>query len=139
MRLPLIAALCAVTAGPALADYSVALTDIGKRDYYCTITVELTNNSDTVLTEINAFFLNHIGDEQVGRSKGASFMNVAPGASASATFETPNAPCSATETQVESYQMVIGACRIDNAFEDKNICVDRMTLTDPFSSAVPLN
>ena len=138
MRLPLIA-LCALTSSPALADYSLELTEIGKRDYYCTITVALTNNSDTTLTEINAFFLNHIGEEQVGRSKGASFMNVAPGASASATFETPNAPCSATETQVESYQMVIGACRIDTAFEDKAVCIDRMTLTAPFSSATALN
>ncbi|KIC44895.1 hypothetical protein [Tateyamaria sp. ANG-S1] len=138
MRLPLIA-LCSIVAAPAFADYSLELTEIGKRDYYCTITVALTNNSDTTLTEINAFFLNHIGEEQVGRSKGASFMNVAPGASASATFETPNAPCSATDTDVESYQMVIGACRIDNAFEDKTVCVDRMTLTDPFSSATALN
>lgn len=132
-------ALCSVIAGPGLADYQLALTDIGKRDYYCTITVELTNQSDTALTEINAFFLNYVGDTQVGRSKGASFMHVAPGAAASVTFETPNAPCSATETQVESYQMVIGACRIDNAFQDKEMCVDRVTLTSPLTSVVSLN
>lgn len=132
-------AVCTVFASPALADYELALTDIGKRDYYCTITVELTNQSETMLTEINAFFLNYVGDTQVGRSKGASFMNVAPGAVASATFETPNAPCSATETQVESYQMVIGACRIDNTFEDKAACVDAVRLAPPFHSVVPLN
>lgn len=132
-------AVCTVSASPVLADYQLALTDIGKRDYYCTITVELTNQSDTILTEINAFFLNYVGDTQVGRSKGASFMNVAPGTVSSATFETPNAPCSARETQVESYQMVIGACRIDNAFEDKAVCIDAVRLTPPFHSVVPLN
>ncbi|GGX67107.1 hypothetical protein GCM10007385_40230 [Tateyamaria omphalii] len=131
--------MSALFASPALADYQLALTDIGKRDYYCTITVELTNQTETTLTEINAFFLNYVGDTQVGRSKGASFMNVAPGAVASAMFETPNAPCSATETQVDSYQMVIGACRIDNAFEDKAVCVDAVRLAPPFNSVVPLN
>lgn len=61
------------------------------------------------------------------------------GTAVSATFETPNAPCSATDTRVESYQMVIGACRIDNAFEDKTVCVEAITLTPPFTSVTSLN
>ncbi|MGZ2257242.1 hypothetical protein [Roseobacter sp. A03A-229] len=121
-------------AAPALADYRLEITETGKRDYYCTITVELTNDSAEPLTEINAFFLNYIGQEQVGRSKGASFFNVAPGASATATFETPNAPCA----EVERYDMVIGACRLGASFAEKAICADRMALTAPFGTAAPL-
>ncbi|MEO9576454.1 MAG: hypothetical protein ABJ263_04120 [Tateyamaria sp.] len=132
-------ALSAVFASPAVADYHLSLTEIGKRDYYCTITVQLTNEGDQTLTEINAFFLNYIGTDQVGRSKGASFMNVAPGAQVSATFETPNAPCSDSTTDVQSYEMIIGACRIDSAFEDKSTCVDRMDLDPPFTRASSLN
>lgn len=138
MRLALFACFV-VFAGPAAADYTLALKELGKRDYYCTITVELTNGTDQPLTEINAFFLNYIGDAEVGRSKGASFANVAPGASVTATFETPNAPCSATDTDVESYRMVVGACRIGVGFEDKSVCVDKMNLAPPFSAASALN
>ncbi|MCV3272854.1 hypothetical protein [Roseobacter sinensis] len=71
----------------------------------------------------------------MGRSKGASFFNVAPGASATATFETPNAPCDA----VERYDMVIGACRIDASFADKSLCAERMVLAPPFGNARPLD
>ncbi|WP_299206118.1 hypothetical protein [uncultured Tateyamaria sp.] len=127
-------ATCLLLSAPAVADYSLAITDTGKRDYYCTITVALTNDSDAHLTEINGFFLNYIGDKQVGRSKGASFFNVAPGTSVSAVFETPNAPC----TEVERYDMIIGACRLGSSFEDKSVCVDQMALTPPFGAAAPL-
>ncbi|GFE50402.1 hypothetical protein So717_21550 [Roseobacter cerasinus] len=122
-------------ATPVMAEYRLEITDTGKRDYYCTITVALTNESAEPLTEINAFFLNYIGDTQVGRSKGASFFNVAPGASARATFETPNAPCG----EVERYDMVIGACRLGASFTDKAICAGRMALTAPFGDATPLD
>lgn len=128
-------ALLLMTAGPALADYRLEITETGKRDYYCTITVALTNDSAAPLTEINAFFLNYIGSEQVGRSKGASFFDVGPGATATATFETPNAPCA----DVARYDMVIGACRLGTAFEDQAICADRMALTPPFGTAMPLD
>ena len=129
MRLPLIACL-AICAGPVAAEYTLALKDIGKRDYYCTITVELTNGPDEQLTAINAFFLNYVGEAAVDRSRGAS---------TSATFETPNAPCSATDTDVETYKMIIGACRIGIGFEDKSVCVERMDLTSPFLAATALN
>ncbi|MEL6919544.1 MAG: hypothetical protein AAFO77_00775 [Pseudomonadota bacterium] len=133
------AAVLACLGGSALADYRLTLTDIGKRDYYCTITVMLTNDSDAPLTEINAFFLNFVGDTEVGRSKGASFFDVPAGGSSTATFETPNAPCSANDTEVESYKMIIGACRIGTGFEDKSVCVSRMELAAPFSEASALN
>lgn len=132
MMLRCVAALV-VMAPPVLAEYRLEITETGTRDYYCTITVTLTNDSAEPLTEINAFFLNYIGDTQVGRSKGASFFNVAPGASATATFETPNAPCG----EVERYDMVIGACRLGPLFVDKGLCADRMALTAPFGSAIP--
>ncbi|MEM6758777.1 MAG: hypothetical protein AAF601_04800 [Pseudomonadota bacterium] len=122
-------------AGPVAAEYRVALTDTGKRDYYCTITVTLTNESAEPLTEVNAFFLNFIGEEQVGRSKGASFFNVAPGASASAVFETPNAPCQ----DVEYYEMIIGACRLGSSFEPKAVCANKILAEPPFRTVTTLN
>ncbi|MEJ6404817.1 hypothetical protein [Yoonia sp. 2307UL14-13] len=136
----LFAFLCCVWAsGSAFGDYALDLIETGKRDYYCTITVALTNDSSEMLTEINAFFLNYVGAEEVGRSKGASFMNVAPGETVEATFETPNAPCSSTETLVESYHMVIGACRLDSGFADKSFCLERMDLAPPFVGASAFN
>ena len=43
------------------------------REYYCTITLSLTNPSQETLTEINRFLLSYVGEDQVGRSKKASF------------------------------------------------------------------
>ncbi|MCV3272853.1 hypothetical protein [Roseobacter sinensis] len=57
MRL-LTATALLMLATPALAEYRLEIAATGKRDYYCTITVALTNESDAPLTEINAFFLN---------------------------------------------------------------------------------
>ncbi|MEM6566690.1 MAG: hypothetical protein AAF665_19725 [Pseudomonadota bacterium] len=124
-----------IFAAPAQAEYRLDLVDTGKRDYYCTITVSLTNEGGAQLTELNVFFLNFIGNEQVGRSKGASFMNVSPGASVEATFETPNAPCN----DVETYHPIVGACRLGSSFEEKQVCVDRLDLTMPFKAATALN
>lgn len=125
----------ALMAVPVAADYRLEITDTGKRDYYCTLTISLTNHTDAPLTEINAFFVNYIGNRQVGRSKGASFGNVPPGGSVSAVFETPNAPCDA----VERYDMVIGACRLGMAFEDQAVCADRLTFAPPFGAVSTLN
>ncbi|WP_299605375.1 hypothetical protein [uncultured Tateyamaria sp.] len=75
LRLP---ATCLLLSTPAVADYSLAITDTGKRDYYCTITVALTNDSDAHLTEINAFFLNYIGDKQVGGPRALPFSMSRP-------------------------------------------------------------
>ncbi|MEM9966901.1 MAG: hypothetical protein AAF755_02240 [Pseudomonadota bacterium] len=119
----------------AAADYVLTLTDTGKREYYCTITVSLTNETDAPLTEINAFFLNFIGAEQVGRSKGVSFSNVAGGQTVNAVFETPNAPC----TEVERYHMIIGACRLGPRFEDKSVCANRVRLNPPLIGVETLN
>lgn len=135
LKLVLTAGVSLLIAAPALADYRLALIETGKREYYCTITVELTNESEELLTEMNVFFLNFIGTERVGRSKGASFLNVEPGQSASATFETPNAPCE----NVESYHPVVGACRLGPSFEDKSVCVDLLDIEAPFKSATALN
>ncbi|QPH55634.1 hypothetical protein [Pontivivens ytuae] len=118
----------------AAADYRLTLTDTGLREYYCTITVTLTNETDAPLTEVNGFFLSFVEDEQVGRSKGSSFMNVPPGGAVSATFETPNAPCD----EVTRYDFVIGACRLGSGFEDHSVCAGRMAMEPPFGSAAGL-
>ncbi len=131
----LIAAGAVLLAPPALADYRLDLADTGKRDYYCTITVALTNESAEPLTEVNAHFLSFVGDRLVGRSKGASFLDVPAGGSTEAVFETPNAPCE----DVTAYHMVIGACRIGLGFEEKSLCATRMDLEAPFTSVDTLN
>lgn len=102
------------------ADYTLRVGDTGKRDYYCTLTAILENGSDVPLTEISGFFYAYVGEEQVGRSKGAWFMNIAPGGRAEAEFETPNAPCQ----EVDRYVFVLGACRIGATFEDRADCTN---------------
>ncbi|WP_224826721.1 DUF4232 domain-containing protein [Cognatishimia sp. MH4019] len=125
------AALSASLATTAAADYMLTLQDTGMRSYYCTITVSLTNTTDTPLTEVNGHFFSFLGEEQVGRSKGASFLNIAPGDSAEAVFETPNAPCD----EVTSYRFIIGACRIDSSFINKADCATLIDATEPISGS----
>lgn len=118
------AAFCACAASSSMADYAIEIEGTGMRAYYCTITVSLHNQTDAPLTEVNGHFFSYLDGTQVGRSKGASFLNVAPDGRAEAVFETPNAPCD----EVTSYQFVIGACRIDTAFIPKQDCA---ALIDP--------
>jgi len=54
----------------------------------------------------------------VGRSKGASFRFDDWQSTASATFETPNAPCG----EVDCYVFVVGACMKEGSFIDRNEC-----------------
>lgn len=127
---PAILALSAglVAASPALGtDYKMTVTDTGLREYYCQLTVTLENTDAAPLGEISGFFYAYIGDEKVGRSKGAWFLNVAPGATAEATFETPNAPCDT----IERYEFVVGACRLNEGFEEKSLCGNRIDFTAP--------
>lgn len=128
-----LATTCAalLIAGPAAAnDYMLSITDTGLREYYCQLTVTLENTTDATLTEISGYFYSFIGDEQVGRSKGAWFMNVGPGDVATATFETPNAPCD----QVERYEFVVGACRFDAGFAEKSECAAKIGSSGPIAA-----
>ena len=118
----------------AAADYRLTLTEFGKRDYYCTITVTLENLSEQPLVEINGFFLSFVGDEEVGRSKGASFLDVAPGESTTAEFETPNAPCTDAASAVTGYRFFVGACRVGQSFMDRDACADRIESIAPILS-----
>lgn len=120
--------------GVAASDYVLSLLDTGQREYYCTATIALENQTDEPLTEISGYFFTFVGDQKVGRSKGSWFMNVAPGGSATATFETPNAPC----TEIDRYDFVIGACRIDAGFMDKAECASLIGGSDPINSVSAL-
>lgn len=125
------AAICAAgiwSATSAAAEYRLTLEGTGLREYYCTVTATLTNESDEPLTEINGYFFSYIGDEKVGRSKGQSFLNLAPGESAVATFETPSAPCD----EITRYDFVVGACRFEVAFEDRSLCAAKVRPEPPF-------
>lgn len=115
------------------ADFVLNLEGKGLREYYCTITVSLTNNSDAPLTEISGYFLSYVGEDRVGRSKGTWFMNVAPGEAQQKIFETPNAPCD----DVTRYDFMIGACRLGTGFEDVSVCAERIELMSPLSAVEP--
>ena len=134
MRVNALGQITAISLGATplhAADYAITLTDTGLREYYCQITVALENTTDAPLTEISGFFYAYIGEEKVGRSKGSWFMNVPPGGTATATFETPNAPCD----DVERYEFVLGACRIGAGFEDVSDCAARVEGAAPLTMA----
>ncbi|MEM9524036.1 MAG: hypothetical protein AAF982_08595 [Pseudomonadota bacterium] len=115
----------------ALADYRLDLVGTGLRDYYCTITVTLTNETNAPVTEINGYFLSFVGGKQVGRSKGSSFLNIAPDGTGSTIFETPNAPCD----DVTRYEFVVNACRFDSEFAKRTECTMRIDAVAPLTNA----
>ncbi|MEM1266119.1 MAG: hypothetical protein AAGI50_08900 [Pseudomonadota bacterium] len=133
MRRALSLTAAALLAAPTAfaEDYVLSLTGTAMRDYYCQIRVTLENTTDAPVTEISGFFYNYLDGAEVGRSRGAWFMNVAPGETADAVFETPNAPCEA----VERYEFVVGACRFETSFVDKGVCAGRLGFTAPLALA----
>ena len=125
-----IAAAVAVCAMVAPISHAVAseglqmtLTDTGQREYYCQATFELVAPESAEYQDINGFFYVFVGDEQVGRSKGASFQFPDGQNTASATFETPNAPCD----DVDRYVFVVGACMQGGGFVNRAECAETIT------------
>ena len=96
----------------------MTLTDTGQREYYCQAMFEMTVPADAAYQDINGYFYVFVGDEQVGRSKGSSFRFNEGQNTATATFETPNAPCG----DVDGYIFVVGACMQDGSFTDRHAC-----------------
>ena len=114
----------AMPASAADADsLTLTITDTGQREYYCTATFEMAVPADAAIGDVNGYFYVFVGDEQVGRSKGASFRFPDGRASASATFETPNAPCA----DVDGYVFVVGACMRGGRFFDRDECASTIT------------
>ncbi|MGB3554990.1 MAG: hypothetical protein WBA25_10160 [Jannaschia sp.] len=128
--IPLLTAALTLPLPALAADWRLELLETGQREYYCTGTIRLTNKGDAALTELSGFFLIEIDGEQVGRSKGNWFLNLAPGASAEAVFETPNAPCA----EADRWTFVVGACRLDAGFEDKAACAARIDTVAPLAT-----
>ena len=116
----------------AAAEYRISLIDSGMRDYYCTVTVQIENRSADTLSDLNGFVLSLAGEDEVGRSRAVSFLNVAPGVAASAVFETPNAPCA----EITGYRFVVGACRVGPKFHDQTDCAVRIDVVGPFVGVV---
>ena len=110
--------LAATGSAMAAEPMTMELTDTGQREYYCTATFEMRGGDVVPYRDINGYFYVFVGDEQVGRSKGASFRFGDGQNAASATFETPNAPC----PDVNGYEFVVGACMRGNSFIDRNEC-----------------
>ncbi|MEM8949957.1 MAG: hypothetical protein AAGC99_11565 [Pseudomonadota bacterium] len=114
------------------ADYKMTLIETGKRDYYCTVTLQIENTSEEALADLNGHLISLVDADDVGRSKGGSFLNVTPGATASAEFETPNAPCD----QITGYRFLVGACRVGTSFMDQGDCAERIETETPITEAV---
>lgn len=128
MRTGLMGVLCAAcVAAPAFADYRLEFEGTSFREYYCGVTLTMTNESDETLTEINGFVVSMIGGEQVARSRGMSFLNLAPGESASNLFEARNAPCD----EATEYVFIVGACRFGSGFSPQQDCADRIVGVAP--------
>lgn len=119
----------------AWAEYQIEFEGTGFREYYCGVKLKLTNKSDQNLTEINGFVLSFIGAEQVGRSRGSSFFNVAAGDSQIKTFEAPHAPCD----QATKFKFIVGACRLGSSFVPQQECADLIIGVEPVeqSAGVP--
>ena len=108
------------------AGMTLALTATGLRDYYCTVTLTLTltlRGDEAVavavaVAEVNGHLVSEVEGERVGRSRGASFLDLSPGGRAEAVFETPDAPCEA----VTAYRFVVGACLGEAGFLDRDEC-----------------
>ncbi len=134
MRAPLIALLAALTlTATALADdLRLSVVETGVRDYYCTTTLRLENSGTGTLNDINGFLVLLEDDSEIGRSWAASFFAIDPGGSADITFDAPNAPCDA----VTDLRFVVGACRIDQAFQDQTDCAARIDPVAPIAEAV---
>lgn len=130
LAVPLAAAL-ALPGLPAAAEgYGIALVETGRREYYCTARMRLTNATDAPLAELAVVFHLFEDGAPVGRSKGASFLDVPPGGAAEAVFETPNAPCDAALT----YRPTVGACRLGPSFADKALCAARIAPVAPVTA-----
>lgn len=133
MKLAAVPMVLLLTTGPAVADYRMELSQTGMQDYYCSATIVLRNDTDAPLAEINGYLYVFVEEEKVGRSRGASFLDVAPGEQVEATFLTPNAPCE----EITRYRFVVGACRLDGGFADPAICATGITAVAPIAEAVP--
>ena len=113
-----IATLALSVPSAALADDKLEFDGTSFREYYCGVTLTMTNESDAHLTEINGFVVSMTDGEQVARSRGMSFLNLAPGESATKLFEAPNAPCD----EATEYVFIVGACRFDASFLPQAEC-----------------
>ncbi|MEM1377720.1 MAG: hypothetical protein AAGG69_10055 [Pseudomonadota bacterium] len=118
LSMSIAAATAAIPCAVAEPIYSLERTETGLREYYCQATFDLTADGPSRFADVNGFFYVFVGEQQVGRSKGASFRFDDGATSASATFETPNAPCD----DIDGYVFVVGACMEGRSFADRNEC-----------------
>lgn len=132
--LPLLALCCALGATAAAAQsFEIAAEHAGFREYYCVTRGTLTNTGSEPIQELNGYFLLYEDGEEVGRSRGSSFLALDPGASAEARFEAPNAPCDTAD----EYHFIVNACMRDGSFFDRGDCADMVTGTEAVTTVVP--
>lgn len=103
-------------------NYQMTLVETGQRDYYCTTTIRLQNDSDEILNDLNGSLVLLVGEDEVGQSRPSSLFNISPGQSSDQVFETPNAPCD----EVTGYRFSVNACRFGGSFREPADCVERV-------------
>ncbi|WP_421724418.1 hypothetical protein [Bauldia sp.] len=123
------AILAASTLLPANAEpiFELSLQETGKRDYYCTATFALTAQRSEPFQEVNGFFHAFVDDDQVGRTRAASFRFDEGQMSSTAVFESPDLPCEA----INGYAFVVGACLRDRRFIDLTECAAEIAPVPP--------
>ena len=117
----------AVFASGAMAEPSLTVDaeHAGFREYYCVTKGTITNTGDQTLREINGYFIIYENGVETARSRGASFMDVAPGATVEGLSDAPQAPCD-TAT---SYAFVVNACMEGFSFIDRYACAAMISPT----------
>lgn len=125
-------ALAGIALPATAADYRMSLIETGVRDYYCTFTTQLDNQSSEMLDDLNGYFVLSSGDDDVGESRSSSFLNTGSGSSTEVVFEAPNAPCG----EIDSLRFVVTACRIGPSFLDQTDCAARLETVMPIREAV---
>ncbi|MEM6609336.1 MAG: hypothetical protein AAF689_12210 [Pseudomonadota bacterium] len=128
MRAALITLLLASPA--AAQDFTLDAQHAGFREYYCVTEGTLTNHGQATLQEVNGYFLLYRAGEEIGRSRGSSFLALTPGTEATARMEAPHSPCDTAD----EYRFVVNACMQDSRFIDRATCADMLAGTGPVTT-----
>lgn len=137
------ALIALLLAGPATANpapdpapntmATITATYHSHEEYYCVTEGTITYSGAEPLREINGFFEIFKNGEQIGHSRGTSWLDLQPGDERSALFRAPNVPCDTADT----YVFVVSACMQGTRFINKTDCAARITATEPVIAIRP--
>lgn len=126
-----IAAMLALAATSATAQagdpsLDVAIAAMGPDSYYCRFDVAVTNRGDATVDRLGFRIVPYIDGAEVGDTWGDSISGLAAGQTAQVSLAVANIP--GVCEQVDAYDIVVTACRIDGANRPWRACRGAMTL-----------